>query len=57
MTPDETVVAERPNRATRRSYRRQAPGYRKARRMTRPLRRAFGGWAGAFRPHHPSVKP
>jgi hypothetical protein len=56
-TAADQLVAITPNRAMRRAYRRQTASYAKARRITRPLRRAFGGWAGAFRPTHPSVKP
>lgn len=37
-------------RAQRRVATRQSKSYRRLRRMTRPGRRAFGGWPGAFRP-------
>lgn len=40
----------KPNRAERRAWLRQSEPYKRARRRGRPFRRAFGGWAGAFRP-------
>jgi hypothetical protein len=49
-------IAQLP-RAERRAATRASLAHKLVRAATRRQRRAFGGWAGAFRNHHPSVRP